>query len=211
METNIVEMETKEPTEQELFITLVKSIKREGMNTELLLKQLEKSDFFTAPASTKYSGACEGGLCSHSLRVYNNLVNLNETFECGFEDDTMKIVALFHDFSKMNFYTKAVRNKKVYSDKGSKVDEMGRFDWVSVMGYEVRPDTERFVYGSHEENSVFMISSFIPLTIEEQVAILHHHAGQGWDSAQDNVFEAFKHYPLAFYLHTADMMDIINE
>ena len=202
--------EEKEPTsDKEKFLELVISIEREYMDKELLLKQLNNSDFFTAPASVKYHDAEEGGLCRHSLAVYQNLLILNESFGCEFDETSMKIVALFHDFSKMNFYKKGIRNKKIYSDTGSKRDEMGRYDWVSVPSYEVREAEDRFVFGSHEENAAFMINSFIPLTMEEYCAILHHHGGHGWDSAQDNIMEAYHKYPLAFYLHTADMMAVI--
>ena len=37
-------------------------------------------DFFTAPASTKYHGNYEGGLCEHSLDVYDMAVRLENTF-----------------------------------------------------------------------------------------------------------------------------------
>lgn len=200
---------TKEISEKEQFLNLVMSIEREGVNKELLIKQLEKSDFFVAPASTKYHDANAGGLCHHSLMVYQNLIALNETFGCGFDENSMKIVALFHDFSKMNFYKKGIRNKKVYSDSGSKRDEMGRFDWVATPSYEVKDADERFVFGSHEQNSAYMIDSFISLATEEYAAILHHHGGTGWDNSQDNILECYHKYPLAFYLHTADMLAVI--
>ena len=52
------------------FLTLCReNIKRDGL--EDLLGWLQKSDFFTAPASTRYHGAYEGGLCEHSLDVYH--------------------------------------------------------------------------------------------------------------------------------------------
>ena len=64
-------MLTKEQLEQqrEEFLTLCRNnIHRDGL--EDLLSWLQKSDFFTAPASTKYHGAYEGGLCEHSMDVY---------------------------------------------------------------------------------------------------------------------------------------------
>lgn len=49
------------------------NIKRPG--SEKLLNYLlsENSDFFVAPASTRYHGAYEGGLCEHSIHVYECL------------------------------------------------------------------------------------------------------------------------------------------
>ena len=63
---------------KEEFIRLLKEVKREGMDALLLF--LEGSDFYKAPASTKYHGAWEGGLLEHSLKVYEVLKsNLNDS------------------------------------------------------------------------------------------------------------------------------------
>ena len=57
------------------FIDIYKTnITREG--ADKLLAYLESSDFFTAPASTRYHGNYEGGLCQHSLNVYDALVDI---------------------------------------------------------------------------------------------------------------------------------------
>ena len=53
---------------KEKFISLLRSTNREGM--ENLLEFLEKSDFYKAPASTRYHGNYEGGLLEHSMKVY---------------------------------------------------------------------------------------------------------------------------------------------
>ena len=60
---------------KEEFIEIFKAnITRDG--ADKLLDFLEhKSDFFTAPASARYHGAYEGGLCEHSLNVYHCLVD----------------------------------------------------------------------------------------------------------------------------------------
>ena len=61
-------------TDKEQFLDIYKTnITRDG--ADKLLDFLEnKSDFFTAPASTRFHGACEGGLLRHSLNVYECLV-----------------------------------------------------------------------------------------------------------------------------------------
>lgn len=61
-------------TNKERFIELLRSTKREGI--EKLIDFLEKTDFFTAPASTRFHSSYEGGLLQHSLNVYDCLVNL---------------------------------------------------------------------------------------------------------------------------------------
>ena len=195
---------------KERFISLLKSINRPGARIDELINKLESSDFFEAPASTKYHGSEKGGLCAHSLSVYDNLVSLVNLK--GLTDkiskDSIIIVSLLHDFSKMNFYESYFQNKKAYSPTGSKFDDNGNFDWVSVSSYKVRDVGERFIYGSHEETSEYMTRCYIPLTYDESVAILHHMGQLASDSAKDDIYEVFKRSPLAFMLNTANMMSI---
>lgn len=190
---------------KEEFISLLNSIHREGANVEGLVKKLKSSDFFYAPASTKYHGSFKGGLCRHCLDVYIVLRNLISQNNLDVEEESLIICALLHDFSKMNLYEVTNFNKKVYSENGSKSDNGGRFDWVTEQGYKTVDLSERFVYGNHEESSEYMIRQFIPLKIEESVAILHHHGGMGWDSSQTNISDIYQRYPLALMLHLADM------
>lgn len=188
------------------FLELVDEIEREGFAKESLIELLEKSDFFIAPASTKYHGSYPGGLCEHCLDVYKNLKLLIEKFpECNVTTDTVLILSLFHDISKINLYKKDLRNKKVYHESGSKVDNLGRYDWVSEEIYSVNNE-DRFIYGNHEQTSEFLIRQYIPLTIQESVALLHHHAGMSWDCSQVNISEIYNKYPIATLLHTADLL-----
>lgn len=194
---------------KEEFISLICSIEREDFEPERLLKKLECSDFYIAPASTKYHNAFQGGLVDHSLNVFYNLMHLVKykyPENCPIPEDSIKIVALLHDMSKMNIYKPSYRNKKIYCEDGDKRDELGTFKWVSVPGYETRDAEERFVFGSHENTSEYMVRQFIPLTVEESVAIQHHMGGMAWDSAKDNIGEVFTSYPLALLLHQADML-----
>lgn len=190
---------------KEEFISLLNNIQREGANIEGLVKKLEASDFFYAPASTKYHGSFKGGLCRHCLDVHIVLRNLVAQNNLDIEEESLIICALLHDFSKMNLYEVTNFNKKVYSETGSKSDNGGRFDWVTEQGYKTVDLSERFVYGNHEETSEYMIRQFIPLKLEESVAILHHHGGMGYDSSQTNISDIYQRYPLALMLHLADM------
>jgi len=158
-----------------------------------LLDWLEnKTDFFTAPASTKYHLSCEGGLCRHSLNVYYRLVGIYKEVEDVAEPETIAIVALLHDICKTNFYTVSTRNKK---------NEMGQ--WVEVPFYSI---ADSFPFG-HGEKSVFQIMHFIHLNADEAMAI-RWHMGPFDDSVKGGSFclsEAYGKYPLALHLHTADM------
>lgn len=188
------------------FIELLNKVTRKGANIEGLISKLENSDFFIAPASTKWHNAVKGGLADHSLNVYYNLKSLvkNKHLEEQISEESIIICGLLHDLSKMNFYEPSIRNVKVYSDSGSKYDNLGRFDWVAEETYQTVNEKKRFQYGNHEENSEFMIRCFIPLTLEESIAILHHHGGKGFDSTQQNISYITSVNPLLALLHAAD-------
>ena len=188
------------------FINILSTIKREGAKIEELVAKLTRSDFFTAPASTKYHCDYEGGLCEHSLNVYynlRNLVNRQGLDEACYNEESIIICGLLHDISKMNRYEKTARNKKVYCEDGKQYDELGRFKWISETGWQTRAN--HFVYGSHEMTSEYIVRQFIPLTLDESVAILHHMGSMAWDSAKDNIGDVFNQYTLALLLYMADM------
>lgn len=181
---------------KERFIQIYKEhIHREG--SEKLLEYLlsSHSDFFTAPASSRFHGNYQGGLVEHSLNVYDCLKDYLKRerviHEYGFKysEETIAIVALLHDICKINCYTTSMRNKK---------DETGR--WVQVPFYEYN---DTLPYG-HGEKSVYMISGYMRLTREEAFAIRYHMGFAGNEDAR-NVGSAFEMFPLAFALSTADM------
>lgn len=59
---------------KEEFIQIYKeNIHREGADTFLEFLEGPHSDFFTAPASTRFHGNMKGGLCAHSVHVYHCL------------------------------------------------------------------------------------------------------------------------------------------
>ena len=216
---------------KETFLSILKTAlaTRPGARVEELVNKLESSDFFYAPASTRYHGAYVGGLCDHCLNVYHNAISIAKNkhllavhdtstdengnsvdviVESGIEESSIAIVTLLHDFSKMNYYRLENRNKKVYCKGGSKHDGGGAFDWVSVPGYVTIPPEERFIYGSHEETAEFMTRQYVPLTYEESTAILHHHFAMSYDSIKDAgvVGNVYNKYPLATLLHVADTL-----
>lgn len=148
--------------------------------------------FFTAPASTKYHGACEGGLLLHSLNVYKTL--RERYFEEGKDsEESFAICALLHDLCKAQFYKVSTRNVKN--------DVTGQ--WEKVPYYTVE---DAFPYG-HGEKSVFLIERFMRLKTSEAMAIRWHMGGFD-DSARGGSFAislAYEKYPLAVKLHLADL------
>lgn len=136
-------------------------IKREGI--EQLLDWLEnKSDFFTAPASTKFHGNYEGGLCEHSLNVFRELRRFNDIYDLHYPIESLAVVGLFHDICKANFYKRGTKNVK---------DESG--NWVVVDTWEI---DDRLPLG-HGEKSCIILQRYISLTIDEVLAIRWHMGG----------------------------------
>lgn len=170
------------------YLAIISQITRPGIK-QFSLWLSNETDFLTAPASTRFHGSVQGGLLAHSLAVYNNMLQYSGKYNI----ETIRIVSLFHDICKANFYKETTRNVKN--------DETGR--WEKVPYYTVE---EQFPYGSHGGKSVYLLLTHgLQITDEEAVAINCHMGG--WDFTNyHNPSPAFEKYPLALYLHIADML-----
>lgn len=116
-------------TDKERFEELMQSVSdRPGFDR--LMNYIRKSDFYTAPASTRFHLSCEGGLLQHSLNVYDALIGRLQMLDDGeyhymvagksvasFSQGTLAVVSLLHDICKTNFYTVEYRNKKCITTK----------------------------------------------------------------------------------------------
>ena len=176
---------------KEEFIQIYQeNIKREG--SAELLEWLQKTDFFTAPASTKFHGACEQGLVMHSISVFKTLVEKHFDPETD-NMESFAICALLHDLCKAEFYKVSTRNVKN--------DETGKGEKVPYYAVE-----DKFPFG-HGEKSVFLIERFVRLKPAEAVAIRWHMGG--FDEAARGgsvaISVAYEKYPLAIKLHLADL------
>ena len=168
-----------------------------------LLTWLETTDFFEAPASTRFHLSRPGGLVEHSIHVYERLRELvgferdySEQFMFGagntISDETIAICGLLHDICKANFYKVELRNRK---------NEQGR--WEQYPFYVV---DDQLPYG-HGEKSVYVISGFMKLTREEAMAIRWHmgFSDNEFKAGGFAVGNAFEKFPLALLTHMADL------
>lgn len=179
---------------EERFISIFREkIHREGADRLLDFLCSDNSDFFTAPASTRYHGSYPGGLLEHSLNVYDCLRDymsrprVREVYGLDYTEESIAIVALLHDLCKVNFYVESTRNVK----------ENGV--WKAVPYYTI---DDQLPYG-HGEKSVYIASGYMRLTRDEAFAI-RYHMGFSKDDPND-VGAAFAKFPLAIALATADL------
>jgi hypothetical protein len=181
---------------KEEFIKIFnENIKREG--SDKLLDWILKSDFFVAPASTKFHSAFVGGLVEHSVKVYKRFLNkikseFGENYQEKISDESIAIIGLLHDVCKINYYKEELRNTK---------DKNG--NWIQKICYTVE---DKLPYG-HGEKSVYIINGFIRLTRDEAMAINWHMGGfdnrvQGGSYSMGTAFYA---YPIALIFHVADL------
>ncbi len=182
-------------TDKERFISIYnEKITREGSRELLNYLCSESCDFFTAPASTRYHGAEVGGLCRHSLNVYDCLCDqlsrrrMKDEYGIHYSDESIAIAALLHDVCKTNFYKIESRNVKKNGV------------WVAVPYYTIE---DNLPYG-HGEKSVYIVSGYMRLTRDEAFAIRYHMGFSGPED-KNQIGRALEMFPLAFALNVADM------
>lgn len=144
---------------------------------------LEDLGFFTAPASTKYHGAYEGGLFDHSLEVTKCLVELTEKLGLEWErPESPYIVGMYHDLCKCDNYV---------------VDfETGKYIYNPYL-----------IIPGHGDKSVIMLQKYLELTDEEIACIRWHMGAYETDTKLWNYYgRAIETYPNVLYTHTADMI-----
>lgn len=188
-----------------------------------LLEWLESTDFFEAPASTRFHLSRPGGLAEHSIHVYERLRSLyinnrimngleSEAYDLSDKDEeTIAICGLLHDICKVSCYVQEPKNQKTYDPEKVAVaavwqvkhDALGDFIWETVIGYRF---DDQLPYG-HGEKSVYIISGFIRLTRAEAMAIRWHMGFSDADckAGGNCVGKAFETFPLALLTHIADL------
>ena len=180
------------------FEELLLSTKREGV--EALLEFIRKSDFYTAPASTRFHSCHEGGLLEHSLNVYKCLKEKeNNTMWAEvykeIPEESLIICALLHDLCKTYFYVPTKKSRKT-----GRTLSNGKPEWEDYMGYEI---DDKIPLG-HGEKSVMIASKYIELTNDELYAIRFH---MGWSEPKEvynAVGKAMAKHKLVLALHEAD-------
>ena len=168
-------------------------VKEYGCESFFPWEELLASDFFKAPASTKYHGAHEGGLFQHSAAVMKSLVGLTESCHLEWQNERSPyIVGMFHDLCKIDQY----RN----TSYGLTLDGQPLHNPCE---WEYNPHT---LLKGHGEKSVMLLSQFYTLT-EEEILCIRYHMGAFTPKEEWNDYTGAIHaYPNVLWTHQADML-----
>ena len=200
-----------ESTKQAFISEFKRYITRPGADS--LLAWLETTDFFTAPASTRFHLNRRGGLAQHSMNVYNrmsevcSMESMYHDLECT--QESIAVCALLHDICKANLYKPSARNRKSYDPEkvalaapyNVKHDELGEFVWESVLGWTYEDPLPM----GHGDKSLYLIMKHMTLTEDEAMAI-RWHMGAWNDGEKQQASQAFEKCRLAVMLHVADTL-----
>ena len=175
--------------QHDLFINLLRATNRDGI--ENVIAWLEKSDFFTAPASTRFHGAYEGGLLEHSLNVHKAFENILQgvLFDFSIDKSSVTIAALLHDICKANTYKVAKRWRKDKQNQWEQYDTY-EFDETEPMG--------------HGEKSVMILMSLGLKLTKSEMYMIRWHMG-GFDESKMALSNAMTKHPEIVLMHSADL------
>jgi hypothetical protein len=160
------------------------------------LTWLEAGDFYQAPASSKYHDAHEGGLLTHTLRVYNNAMELRNKMSMftNVYLDSTALIALAHDWCKIGLYESYMRNvKDDTTGQWTQRREYRRVDEIAPLG--------------HGASSMYLLASFARLELWEATAIRWH---MGEYNVAHNEMDALHcanaAYPMCYLIQFADRL-----
>lgn len=157
---------------------------------------LTDNGFFTAPASTKYHGAYEGGLFDHSYEVTQVLLDMTQRLNLQWtRPESPYIIGMFHDLCKIDNYITIV-------DEPGEI-MMGTSD---VKGKEIHFEyNQDCILTGHADKSIMLLSQFVNLTEEEMLCIRFHMGAYEGQDQWDNYDKAIRKYETVLFTHTADM------
>ena len=188
------EIMTKEELEEqkEMILDLLRSTERDGID-KLADYLSDSTDFFTAPASTRFHNNFSGGLAQHCLNVYENFKSLLEIKGIAMSEDSIIICALLHDLCKCNTYVVETRNRK---------NEQGQWEKYNIWATNKDVDIPL----PHSSRSIAIIRKFIKLSIKEELTIFYHMGPYGGEDYEyRNMLKAANEkYPQTVLFYVAD-------
>ena len=188
------EIMSKEELEEqkEMILDLLRSTERDGID-KLADYLSDSTDFFTAPASTRFHNNFSGGLAQHCLNVYENFKSLLEIKGVEMSEDSIIICALLHDLCKCNTFVVETRNRK---------NEQGQWEKYNIWATNKEVDIPL----PHSSRSIAIIRKFIKLSIKEELTIFYHMGPYGGEDYEyRNMLKAANEkYPQTVLFYVAD-------
>ena len=165
---------------------------------------LDHTDFWTAPASTRFHGNFKGGLSLHTLMVIKQSLEFAHSVLENFYTSpaapnyTVRaydifVAALCHDFCKTGFYEVEYRNTK---------DITG--NWIKQPFYKTLNDNRNLGHGNE---SVLMMIEILPSIINNRMVIEAVSRHMGFSDLSDSEtfnYSNFLQNPLVILLQLAD-------
>lgn len=138
------------------------SVEKTIPTIKAMLLWLRSTDFYIAPASTRYHESFKGGLLEHSLLVYNKMCELCALNEFkSIDKGSSTLIALTHDWCKINKYESYIKHVKD--------DNTG--SWHDETAYRF---SDKYLGLGHGPQSLMMLSRFCSLNFDEMAAIRWH-------------------------------------
>lgn len=164
-----------------------------------IVSWIRSTDFYDAPASTRYHESFKHGLLFHSLNVYNNMLELLKVPKFNVVDvQSAALVCLVHDWCKINLYEPYLKNVK---------DETTG-QWYKEEAYKFGDPSHPF---GHGVTSMYMAMKMFKLSEDEALAIRWHMGHWQVDDANINDLQyANENYPLVHLIQFADQLAIVN-
>ena len=196
--------EEKQLTDKEKFIEQVNNLSCLSENTKKsILDFLEGTDFYSAPASTKFHNNVPGGLCNHSLHVAEVLMDLTKKYNLKWTNpDSPILIGLFHDICKVGVYENYVKNKPAGTNA-----KTGKTIWEQVTAWKF--NDKNALYGIHGDRSVtilLMLRRKLSDFNLQELACIRYHMGMAQEGEGMAYNNAVNLEPMVMWTHIADQI-----
>lgn len=196
--------------------------------SEDFLKMLDATDYFIAPASTKYHLNVDGGLAAHTLSVYRTMLRQMVSMTVGRKTVLGEVLERLYDGEKIedeemmrldDLCSEIFGNLVTFDSvvvvsfchdlhkvncyfKDEKRQKINN-EWVSIPAFFIRDD--KFNLGDSGTNSLYLAMQNFELTYDEALAIENHMGMHDNGTPLAGSSGAWKYSTLACMLHTADL------
>lgn len=161
-----------------------------------IMSLVADTDYFEAPASTRYHGAYPGGLFDHSLAMTQALKDFTNRLNLVWEREfSPVVVGMLHDFTKVGKYSALIQEFDAEDDEVIPPPKLVNYEY----------NVNALSYGGHGSDSLIKILQKVPLSDEESLCI-RFHMGAYEKEAWEEFDHAIRAYQTVLWTHHADMI-----